>query len=101
MTAALCSASLTTRGATAVRPAASHLGFRLSRTAVIPSPARGGINSPRNPSEGFLARHGGGGVTNVRGRVNRCPMKLHRVNTEFIKENCKKERGGAPPQFFL
>jgi len=29
MTAALCSASLTTRGATAVRPAAFHLGFGL------------------------------------------------------------------------
>src|SRR2546427_10158613 len=58
MTAALCSASLTTRGATAVRPAAFHLGFGLSRTAVIPSPARGGVNSARNLSEGSLLPHG-------------------------------------------
>src|SRR3989442_5616671 len=97
MSAALCSASLTARGATAVRPAASHLGFRLSRTAVIPSPARGGINSPRNPSEGFLARHGGGGVAKGRGRAERSTMDPAKVNNEFIKENWQKAQEGGTP----
>src|SRR5947209_20538871 len=97
MTAALSSASLTTRGATAVRPAAFHLGFGLSRTAVIPSPARGGINSARNLSEGLLARHGGRGMTSVRGRLNRFTMNLHRMNTNLTREHCERKGWGTPP----
>src|SRR2546428_4051968 len=99
MTAALCSASLTTRGATAVRPAAFHLGSGLSRTAVIPSPARGGINSARNLSERFVARHGARRMTSVRGRLNRFTMNLHKMNTNLINEHCKRQGGGTPPYF--
>src|SRR5712692_6284546 len=66
--------------------AASQLGVGLSRTAVIPSAAS-------------LARHGGRGMTSVRGRLNRLAMNLHRMNTNLTNEDCKRQAGGTPPYF--
>jgi len=64
----------------------SHLGFGLSRTAVIPSAAR-------NLSEGFRT------LVIPRGRLNRFTMNLHRMNTNLTNEDCKRQGGGTPPYF--
>src|SRR2546422_11729608 len=99
MTAALCSASLTTRGATAVRPAAFHLGFGLSRTAVIPSHARGGTNYARNLSVRFVARHSARRLTSLQGRLNLLKIKLNKRNKNFNNGHCNMQSEGAPPYF--